>query len=119
MSRPVNALAHAGRLLHNRVWEKEFSSAVGHNGTKDVTPRISTVDVLLADNGLSIEDLAERTGLAVDRTTAIVMGRWTPAPAERRCIAKAFGVEIDMVSWGHTMDPRNVRYRQFGMRGDF
>lgn len=90
-----------------------------HNGTKDVTPRVSTVDVLLAERGFTIEDLAERAGLAVDRTTAIVMGRWTPAPAERRGIAEAFGVEIDTVSWGHTMDPRNVRYRQFGMREDF
>ena len=92
---------------------------MGHNGTKDVTPRVSTVDVLLAERGFTIEDLAERAGLAVGRTTAIVMGRWTPAPAERRGIAKAFGVEMDTVSWGHTMDPRNVRYRQFGMREDF
>ncbi len=99
--------------------QKRFAAAVGDNGTEVVAPRVSTVDVLLAEYELTIEDLAERAGLQVDRATAIVMGRWTPAPAERRCIAEAFGVEIEAVSWGHTMDPRNVRYRQFGMREDF
>lgn len=82
-------------------------------------PRVSTVDVLLAESGLTIEDLAERAGLAVDRTTAIAMGRWTPSPSERQHIAAAFGIDVASVSWGHTMDPRNVRYRQFGMKEDF
>ena len=29
------------------------------------------------------------------------------------------GVEVDDVSWGHTMAPRNIRYHQFGMKEDF
>lgn len=47
------------------------------------------------------------------------MGRWTPSPTERQRIAAAFGIDAESVSWGHTMDPRNVRYRQFGMKEDF
>ncbi len=78
-------------------------------------PRVATIDVLLDQFGMTVEDLSEQAGLSLDRAEAIALGRWTPAPADRLRIAKAFGVEVDTVSWGHTMDPRNVRYRQFGL----
>ncbi|MCA9247126.1 MAG: helix-turn-helix transcriptional regulator [Planctomycetales bacterium] len=73
-----------------------------------------TVDQLFDEAGLAIEDIAERARLTNERVEAIAMGRWTPSPQERQKIADAFGVTIEEVSWGHTMDPRNVRYRQFG-----
>jgi hypothetical protein len=79
-------------------------------------PRVATVDLLLDQQQITVEDLSEQAGLPLDRTEAIALGRWTPAPAERLKIAAAFGVEIDTISWGHTMDPRNVRYRQFGLQ---
>jgi transcriptional regulator with XRE-family HTH domain len=56
---------------------------------------------LCQEHGLSVEQLAEKSGLAVDRTTAIVLGRWTPSPAERAKVAEALGVSIDEVAWGH------------------
>ena len=79
-------------------------------------PRVATVDVLLDQQHMTVDDLSEQAGLDLARTEAIALGRWTPAPAERQRIAAAFGVEIDTISWGHTMDPRNVRYRQFGLQ---
>lgn len=77
---------------------------------------MKTVDCLLEEAQWAVEDLAERAQLTVERTEAIAVGRWTPSPEERRRIAAAFEVPIESVSWGHTMDPRNIRYRRFGFR---
>ena len=79
---------------------------------------MKTVDLLFDEHQLTVEDVAERSGLTVERVEAIAMGRWTPSPRERSLIAEAFGVGVEDVSWGHTMDPRNVRYRQFGFPDD-
>lgn len=51
--------------------------------------------------GTTATQLAERTGLDEQRVTAIVMGRWTPSPAERDKIAAVFGVTRDDIAWGH------------------
>lgn len=50
---------------------------------------------------LTIDDLAARTDLPVDRVTAIVLGRWTPSPHERERVAAALGVTPADISWGH------------------
>ena len=80
---------------------------------------MKTVDLLFEESGLSVEEVAERANLTEERVEAIGVGRWTPSPVERAKIAQAFGVSVDEVSWGHTVDPRNVRYRRFGMPEDF
>lgn len=74
-----------------------------------------TVDQLFEQAGFTVEDVAEKTNLAAARVEAIAMGRWTPSPHERKRIADVFGVDVTEVSWGHTMDPRNIRYRRFGL----
>ena len=74
-----------------------------------------TVDQLFEQTGLTVEDVAEKSLLPAERVEAIAMGRWTPSPSERRRIAEVFEVEVSEVSWGHTMDPRNIRYRRFGL----
>ena len=81
-----------------------------------MSPRVATLDVLMQHQQLSIEDLSEKTGLPLKRTEAIALGRWTPSPNERKVIAQVLAVDIDSISWGHTLDPRNVRYRQFGLQ---
>jgi transcriptional regulator with XRE-family HTH domain len=78
-----------------------------------------TIDLIFEETGLGIDDVAAKSGLSPQRVEAIALGRWTPSPAEREKIAAAFGVGVAMVSWGHTMDPRNVRYRRFGLKEDF
>jgi transcriptional regulator with XRE-family HTH domain len=80
---------------------------------------VKTVDLLFEETGLTVEDVAEQSGLAPSRVEAIALGRWTPSPAERAKIAAAFGIAVEQVSWGHTMDPRNIRYRRFGLKEDF
>jgi transcriptional regulator with XRE-family HTH domain len=80
---------------------------------------IKTVEFLMEETGLTIEDIAARSSLTADRVAAIAEGRWTPSPAEREQIAAAFSVAIADVSWGHTMNPRNVRYHRHGLKEDF
>jgi ribosome-binding protein aMBF1 (putative translation factor) len=78
-----------------------------------------TVEHLLEQTGLSIDELASRAKIDVERAEAIADGRWTPSPKERERIAAAFGVPLAEISWGHTMNPRNVRYRRFGLKENF
>jgi transcriptional regulator with XRE-family HTH domain len=63
---------------------------------------IRTVNDLCREQSIAVEELAERSGLDTGRVTAIVLGRWTPSPAERQKIAAVFGVTIDEIAWGHT-----------------
>jgi hypothetical protein len=108
-----------------------LSGAIAVDGVQDVrnplartrmrrgSPLMKTIDVILDDQQLSLAWLAETSGLPCERTEAIVDGRWLPSPHERRLIAEALGLSVDDVSWGHTMNPRNVRYHRFGLPEDF
>jgi hypothetical protein len=80
---------------------------------------MKTIDLLFDESQLTVEDVAERARMTPERVEAIAVGRWTPSPAEREKIAAAFGVSIEDVSWGHTMDPRNIRYHRFGLKENF
>ena len=74
-----------------------------------------TVDVVFERSNVSVAHLAEYSGLTIDRVLAIIEGRWTPSPHDRARIASVLGIDVDAVSWGHTMNPRNVRYRRYGL----
>ena len=78
-----------------------------------------TVEHLFEQTGLVIEEVAERAKLSVERVAAIAEGRWTPSPDDRRRIAAAFEVPVEEISWGHSMNPRNIRYGRFGLKEDF
>jgi hypothetical protein len=80
---------------------------------------MKTLDVLLEEIALPLDELAERCGLDLERVEAIYDGRWLPSPAERERIAAAIGAAVADISWGHTMSPRNVRYHRFGLKEDF
>lgn len=80
---------------------------------------MKTVDVILEEVGLSLDELSQRSGLTLSRVAAIVEGRWTPSPDERQQIANALNMSVDNISWGHTMNPRNVRYRRHGLKENF
>jgi transcriptional regulator with XRE-family HTH domain len=80
---------------------------------------MKTVEHLFEVTGLTIDDVAVRAGLTIARVAAIAEGRWTPSPDDRERIARAFGVPVAEVSWGHTMNPRNIRYGRHGLKEDF
>jgi transcriptional regulator with XRE-family HTH domain len=60
-----------------------------------------TVEELCVQHGLSHKQLAEKAGLDEGRVLAIVLGRWTPSPAERDKVAAAFGLNREQIAWGH------------------
>jgi len=62
---------------------------------------VASVAELCEQQKLSAADLAAKIGLDESRVTAIILGRWTPSPAERQKIAAAFNVTIDEIAWGH------------------
>ncbi|MCI0461332.1 MAG: helix-turn-helix transcriptional regulator [Gemmataceae bacterium] len=60
-----------------------------------------TVNDLCVEHSLGPKELAERAGLDEQRVLAIVLGRWTPSPAERDRVASVFGLTRDQIVWGH------------------
>ena len=60
-----------------------------------------SVAELCEQQKVGLATLTERSGLEENRVLAIVMGRWTPSPDERRRIAEVLDVEIDEIAWGH------------------
>jgi transcriptional regulator with XRE-family HTH domain len=59
------------------------------------------VDLLCVEHKLTVQQVAERSGLDELRVMAIVLGRWTPSPEERDAIAKVFGLTREQIAWGH------------------
>ncbi len=62
---------------------------------------LKTVEELCQEQRLSPKQLAEKAGLDEPRVLAIVLGRWTPSPAERDKVAAAFGLTREQIAWGH------------------
>ena len=79
---------------------------------------MKTIDRLLEETGATIDEIAVRAKLPPERMEAIGDGRWLPSPQERARIAAALDVEVEDISWGHSMAPRNIRYHRFGMPGE-
>lgn len=73
-----------------------------------------TFEHIFEDQNMTPEELAERSGLSLERVKAILSGRWLPSPKERIALASTVGVAVEDVDWGHTMSPRNVRYHRYG-----
>jgi len=61
----------------------------------------TSVGDLCQQRKLTIPELSQASGLDEQRVTAIVLGRWTPSPAERQRIATVFELTIEEISWGH------------------
>ena len=60
-----------------------------------------SVDELCRAHQMDYRQLAEKAGLGEQRVLAIVLGRWTPSPAERDKVAAVFGLARDQITWGH------------------
>ena len=64
------------------------------------TPTKAVAELCL-EHKIDVKQLAEKSGLDEQRVLAIVLGRWTPSPAERDKVAAVFGLTRDQISWGH------------------
>ncbi len=60
-----------------------------------------SVHDLCVENKITVEQIAERSGLDPGRVQAILLGRWTPSPRERDRISAVFGISREDISWGH------------------
>jgi len=69
---------------------------------------LTTVAQLCQQHQLTPRQLAERGNLDEQRVLAIVMGRWTPSPAERDAIAAVFGLTRDQIVWGHVTPIQHI-----------
>jgi len=67
-----------------------------------------TVSDLCTEQRVDPKQLAQRSGLDEQRVLAIVMGRWTPSPAERDKIAAVFGRTRDEITWGHNTPIQHI-----------
>jgi len=75
----------------------------------DPTPQPpSTVAQLCEQHKIDVRELATRCGLEEQRVAAIVLGRWTPSPAERDAIAAVFGLTRDRIVWGHVTPIQHI-----------
>lgn len=63
---------------------------------------------LCKQQGLDARQLAEKSGLDEWRTSAILLGRWTPSPQERIAIAAVFNVPCDQIIWGHATPVQHI-----------
>src|SRR5690606_15442367 len=52
-----------------------------------------SIDVLVEQSEMPLTELAERSGLSVERIESIVDGRWTPSPDDRHRLAVALGLD--------------------------
>jgi cyanate lyase len=60
-----------------------------------------SVDDLCRQQQITLAQLVEQSGLEEGRVAAILLGRWTPSPAERQSIAKVFQLQSHEISWVH------------------
>jgi hypothetical protein len=51
--------------------------------------------------GLETDDLVTATGLEARVIEALVAGRYTPSPQQRRRVAAALLVDLEQIAWGH------------------
>jgi transcriptional regulator with XRE-family HTH domain len=57
----------------------------------------------MQENGTTLEQLVETSGLEAKLVKAIAAGNYTPSPTERERLAKALGVTVDDIAWGHAV----------------
>jgi transcriptional regulator with XRE-family HTH domain len=62
---------------------------------------VKSVGDLCAEQSVSLDELANASGLDQARVAAIAEGRWTPSPAERTRIAAVFNLSAEEIAWGH------------------
>jgi len=69
---------------------------------------VKSVADLCVQHGLNVPQLAAKSGLEEGRITAIILGRWTPSPAERSAVAAVFELTPDQIVWGHATPIQHI-----------
>ncbi len=70
--------------------------------------KVKTAAEWMAERRLDRAALVAASGLDERVTEAILQGRYTPSPDQRRRLAAALGVGPDEIAWGHTAEVQHV-----------
>jgi len=62
---------------------------------------IKSADQWMTERKLSVSELVEISKLQPQVVEAILQGRYTPSPPQRETLAKALGVSVEQIAWGH------------------
>jgi hypothetical protein len=63
--------------------------------------QVKTVAEWLAERGVGLAELIASSEMDERTVKAILQGRWTPSPEDRRRLSAALGVAPEQVAWGH------------------
>jgi hypothetical protein len=83
------------------------TSRVSDRGRTNVEAPKAVADLCRA-HGIDVGQLAAKSGLEEGRVMAILLGRWTPSPAERAAVAAVFGLAADQIVWGHATPIQHI-----------
>ncbi len=71
-------------------------------------PEVKAVADWMAERGISLAELVERSGLDRRVVEAIARGQYTPSPEQRRRLVEVLSVGADQVAWGHQVGVAHV-----------
>jgi len=63
---------------------------------------------LCREREITLDDLTNLSTLDRGRVMAILLGRWTPSPEERKKIADVFNLEPSDIAWGHKIPIQHI-----------
>jgi ribosome-binding protein aMBF1 (putative translation factor) len=70
--------------------------------------KTKTLAEWMAERGISIADLTERSELDCKIVEAIASNRYTPSPEQRLRLATVLGVAREQIVWGHAAPIEHV-----------
>ncbi len=78
--------------------------------------QVKTVAEWLAERGIGLPELITESELDERVVKAIVGGRYTPSPEQRRRLSAALGIDPEQVAWGHQAQVEHIHGHgpQFG-----
>jgi hypothetical protein len=69
---------------------------------------VKTLAEWMAERGVGLSDLIERSGVNGKIIAAIASNRYTPSPQQRQRLAAAVGVALEEIIWGHAAPVEHV-----------
>jgi transcriptional regulator with XRE-family HTH domain len=70
--------------------------------------KVQSVSEWMTERGLGFAEVLSASSLDRKVLDAILHGRYTPSPQQRRRLAAALGVELDQITWGHTQQVEHM-----------
>jgi hypothetical protein len=69
---------------------------------------VKTLAEWMAECGVDLSELIDRSGLDAKTVEAIVANRYTPSPQQRQRLAAVLGVALEQIVWGHAAPIEHV-----------